>query len=141
MCWLSSVRLVSCHLSYLASSCMSSSTVLDGVNIKSAQWRHHGIGGFGPPTLVQTPPGISANQLKSYFIYIRWYPMHVNCNFYCHQQRNIVRIPHFFWGWRRHWIGLHKYHAHSTNKDKTIGPQSFFYFSPTAWNRLPMQWP
>ena len=55
-----------------------------------------GMGGSGPPTFVQTPPEINANQLKSFFIY-GGYPMYVYCNFYCSPAKKNGSDPHFFW--------------------------------------------
>ena len=69
-------------------------------------WRRHGgeWRGPDPPTSVQTPLGISANPLKSFFTYRGGgSPCMYIVTFTAHQQRNMVRTPPLFWGWRRHW--------------------------------------
>ena len=63
------------------------------------EWR----GPDPPPTSVQTPLGISANPLKSFFSHIGGYPMYVYCNFYCSPAMKHGSDPPLFWGWRRHW--------------------------------------
>ena len=64
-----------------------------------------GMEGSGPPTSVQTPLGISANPLKSFF-HIWGGGGGTSCmyivTFTAHQQRNMVRTPPLFWSWRRH---------------------------------------
>ena len=64
------------------------------------QWfRRWGMGGSGattpPHTYVQTPPDISANPLKSFFIYSGIPCMYI-AFFTAHQQRKMVRTPTFF---------------------------------------------
>ena len=64
------------------------------------EWR-----GPDPPTSVQTPLGISANPLKSVFLHIGGgggTPCMYIVTFTAHQQRNMVRTPPLFWGWRCH---------------------------------------
>ena len=55
-----------------------------------------GMGGSGPPTFIQTFPEISANPLKSFFIY-KGDPMYIYCNFYCSLAKKNGSDPHFFW--------------------------------------------
>ena len=57
--------------------------------------------GSGPPTSVQTPPEISTNPLKSFYIY-GGYPMHVYWNFYCSPAKKYGSNPPPFLGWRHH---------------------------------------
>ena len=54
-----------------------------------------GMGGPDPPTSIQTPLGISANPLK-FFLHIGGTPCMYIVTFTAHQQRNMVRTPHFF---------------------------------------------
>ena len=56
-----------------------------------------GMEGSGPPTFVQTPLGIIANPLKSFFTYRGGgTPCMYIVTSTAHLQRNMVRTPHFF---------------------------------------------
>ena len=58
------------------------------------------MGGSGPlpPTYVQTPPEISANSLKSFFIHgVGGIPCMYIVTFTARQQRKNGSDPHFFW--------------------------------------------
>ena len=58
------------------------------------------MGESGPSTFVQTPCEISANPLKTFFIY-RGCPMYAYCNFYCSSAKKNCSDPPLFLGWRR----------------------------------------
>ena len=58
-----------------------------------------GMEGSGPPTSIQTPLGISANPLKSFFTYRGGgCPMYVYCNFYCSPAKKHGSDPPTFLG-------------------------------------------
>ena len=57
----------------------------------------------GPDPPLLTPPEISANPLKSFFIYLYGgYPMHVYWNFYCSPAKKYGSDSLTFLGWRHH---------------------------------------
>ena len=91
------------------------------IDIIFARWppSYHDIGSYsgvatGGNGGVRTPPflfrpllGSAQIRWKVFFTYRGGTPCMYIVTFTAHQQRNMVRTPPLFWGWRRHWGHRH----------------------------------
>ena len=67
-----------------------------------------GMEGSGPPHFCSDPSWDYRKSVEKFFLHIGGggTPCMYIVTFTAHQQRNMVRTPPLFWGWRRHWVLL-----------------------------------